>query len=109
MKKMTLVIAVEMITALQNRVEDLEKANNDNHCQVTTTAKSQLVSTLDMKIYDARRIMLGDLVKLSHRAAAEELGLSYGQIYSARGGYTFKPVMAEKLESVKTGLLSRDK
>ena len=108
MKKMTLVIAVEMITALQNRIEDLEKAANDNHCQKVVTAKSQPVSTRDMTIDDARRLMLGDLVKLSHRDAAEKLGLSYGQVYSARGGYTFKTVMDEKLAGPKVKALSRD-
>ena len=107
--KMTIAIAVTMITALQNRIEDLEKANNDNRCQVTTTTKSQPISTRDMTIDDARRLMLGDLVSLSHRAAAEKLGLSYGQVYSARGGYTFKSVIEEKLESTKTGILSCDK
>jgi len=32
----------------------------------------------------------GDLEKLSHMEAAKKLGLSYGQIYSARNGYTFQ-------------------
>lgn len=41
---------------------------------------------------DAKRIMMGDLKDASHKKAAEELGLSYGQIYSARKGFTFKDV-----------------
>ena len=41
---------------------------------------------------DASRIKFGDLKDHSHRDAAKELGLSYGQIYSARGGYTFTHV-----------------
>ena len=96
MKKMTLAITVEMITALQNRVEDLERQLLSSNNRVAK--KSQPKSTRDMTIDDARRIILGDLSKLSHRAAAEKLGLSYGQIYSARGGYTFKKVMEEKLK-----------
>lgn len=44
---------------------------------------------------DARRILLGDLAETSHKKAAEELGLSYGQVYSARNGFTFKPVYKE--------------
>ena len=44
---------------------------------------------------DARRIMLGDLKEASHKDAAETLGLSYGQIYSARKGFTFKPIHKE--------------
>lgn len=48
---------------------------------------------------DARRVIFGDLKDVSHKAAAETLELSYGQIYSARKGFTFKPIHkeAEKL------------
>ncbi|MDJ0952463.1 MAG: hypothetical protein QNJ81_02165 [Acidimicrobiia bacterium] len=38
---------------------------------------------------DAFRVKFGDLKTESHKVAAAELGLSYGQVYSARGGYTF--------------------
>jgi len=50
---------------------------------------------------DARRVILGDLKDKGTKQAAEELGLSYGQIYSARNGYTFKQILkeAEKTES----------
>ena len=41
---------------------------------------------------DAIRVMLGDLRNASHKNAAIELKLSYGQIYSARKGYTFKKI-----------------
>lgn len=41
---------------------------------------------------DAQRCKFGDLKELSHKEAAKELGLSYGQIYSARGEYTFNHV-----------------
>lgn len=40
----------------------------------------------------AIRVMLGDLRDQSHKDAALELKLSYGQIYSARKGYTFKKI-----------------
>lgn len=43
---------------------------------------------------DAQRVKFGDLKDQSHKQAAEALGLSYGQIYSARGGYTFNHVKA---------------
>ena len=49
-------------------------------------------STRTMIEDDAKRIMLGDLKDASHTKAAEALGLSYGQVYSARKGFTFKPV-----------------
>jgi hypothetical protein len=47
---------------------------------------------------DAARVKFGDLAGKSHKEAAAELGLSYGQIYSARGGYTFTYVVSPKEE-----------
>ncbi len=44
---------------------------------------------------DARRVIFGDLKDVSHKTAAEALELSYGQIYSARKGFTFKPIHKE--------------
>lgn len=43
---------------------------------------------------DAQRVKFGDLKDQSHKQAAEALNLSYGQVYSARGGYTFNHVKA---------------
>lgn len=48
---------------------------------------------------DARRCMLGDLKDKSHKECAEVLQLSYGQIYSARKGFTFKPIYKEMIEA----------
>jgi hypothetical protein len=52
-------------------------------------------STRDMTEEDARRVIHGDLRTMSIRKAAELLGLSYGQVYSAKNGYTFKYVQSE--------------
>lgn len=52
-------------------------------------------SERDMTEEDARRISLGDMKDKSHKDAAKELGLSYGQIYSARKGFTFKAIYKE--------------
>lgn len=52
-------------------------------------------STREMTDDDARRILTGDLKDKSHKAAAEELGLSYAQVYSCRGHYTFKHIHKE--------------
>jgi F420-dependent methylenetetrahydromethanopterin dehydrogenase len=52
-------------------------------------------STREMLEADAKACMIGEHKNLSHKDAAKVLGLSYGQIYSARGGYTFKGVAAE--------------
>lgn len=43
---------------------------------------------------DAQKVKFGDLKGLTHKKAAAELNLSYGQIYSARNGYTFNHVKA---------------
>jgi len=48
---------------------------------------------------DAFRVKFGDLKGLGHKDAAKELNLSYGQVYSCRGGYTFNHVTKE----AKTG------
>ncbi len=52
-------------------------------------------STREMTEDDARRILLGDFKDAAHKDAAKELGLSYGQVYSARKGFTFKGVYKE--------------
>jgi hypothetical protein len=57
-------------------------------------------SDREMTEDDARKVMIGEFKDLTHKAAAEKLGLSYGQIYSARGGYTFKKVYKE-MEDLK--------
>lgn len=49
-------------------------------------------SSREMTDDDANRIMTGDLKDSSHKEAAETLGLSYGQVYSARKGFTFKEI-----------------
>lgn len=46
-------------------------------------------SERSMTDQDAFEVKFGKLAKAAHKEAAAELGLSYGQVYSARGGYTF--------------------
>lgn len=47
-------------------------------------------SQREMTEADAKRVISGDLKDAKHGKAAEALGLSYGQVYSARKGFTFK-------------------
>ena len=49
-------------------------------------------SQREMTETDATRVISGDLKDAKHGKAAEALGLSYGQVYSARKGFTFKTV-----------------
>lgn len=58
-------------------------------------------STREMTEDDARRVVLGDMKDEPHKTAAEKLGLSYGQIYSARKGFTFKGIYKELRDSAK--------
>ncbi|AAX84847.1 hypothetical protein [Xanthomonas phage Xp15] len=44
---------------------------------------------------DARKVIIGEMKDVPHKDAAEQLGLSYGQIYSARKGFTFKSIHKE--------------
>lgn len=59
-------------------------------------------STKTMTEDDAKAILLGEDRGLSHSKAAEKYGLSYGQVYSARKGFTFKPIYKE---AVKKGFI----
>lgn len=58
-------------------------------------------SSRTMVEQDAERLMLGDLKDVSHTKAAETLGLSYGQVYSARKGFTFKTIYQRALKESK--------
>lgn len=72
--------------------EIIEKMNTTNVAKVRDRGPD---SQREMTEDDARRILLGDLSDKAHKAAAKELGLSYGQIYSARKGFTFKGIYKE--------------
>lgn len=52
-------------------------------------------SQREMTEEDARIVVLGEHADKSHKEAAQLLGLSYGQVYSARKGFTFKGVYKE--------------
>ena len=72
--------------------EVIEKLNTTKATKVRDRGPE---SERDMTEDDARRILLGDMKDVAHKKAAEELGLSYGQIYSARKGFTFKGIYKE--------------
>lgn len=82
--KFTLEEALARIEALEERVSQIKVRDRGPK------------STRAMTDEDAARIKFGDLAKLGHKEAAAELGLSYGQVYSARGGYTFTHVTSPK-------------
>lgn len=80
----------EIIPDLLARVEALESRPTRDR-----GPKSTQEMTEDM----AREILLGEDKDLSHKAAAEKHGLSYGQVYSSRNGFTFKGVYKEFRDS----------
>ncbi len=83
--KMTIKSLTETVITLIERVEELE--SKLANVQVRDRGPK---STRTMTDDDAESIIWGDLKDLSHKEAAKKLGLSYNQIYSARGEYTFK-------------------
>src|SRR3954464_5851804 len=87
----TLAQAIVVIVELQSRVEELEKK----------TAAPAKTDGREMTDDDARRILFGDLADKKHKDAGAALGLSYGQIYSCRLGFTFKSIHKEMKEAGK--------
>lgn len=69
------------VTTLLERIDALPKARDRGP-----------TSTRTMTDDDADRVCYGEFKDMSHKEAAKELGLSYAQVYSARGQYTFKNV-----------------
>lgn len=78
---------VEVATKLNELIE----AHNASSAPRDRGPKSEKTMTDD----DARRVISGDLKDVPHKDAATQLGLSYGQVYSARKGFTFKPIHKE--------------
>ncbi len=97
--KITIKTLTEMLDASVSRIEDLEREVIVLQSKVEKDRGP--ASLRKMTEDDARRLILGDMIDISHKNAAKTLGLSYAQVYSARGGYTFKSITEEKLKSLK--------
>lgn len=69
------------VKALESEIQDLK-----------TRSRGGPKSDRPMTEMDAYRVKFGDLKDVNHKNAAKELDLSYGQVFSCRGGYTFKSV-----------------
>ena len=84
-------VTVEMFTEALSRIADLETrvvVLEEQLAAKRPASKSENSMTEE----HAFRVKFGDLKDLKHGKAAEALGLSYGQVFSCRGGYTFKTV-----------------
>jgi len=86
------------LAILAEKINELIEAQNKLAENKTRGPKSDRA----MSESDARRVICGDLKDLSHNKAAEELGLSYGQIYSARKQFTFKQIHKEIRDAEKS-------
>lgn len=78
---------VKAVAELQAKVEALEAKLTES-----TTRDRGPKSAKEMSESDAFAVKFGVHKDTKHKAAAEALGLSYGQVFSCRGGYTFKQV-----------------
>jgi len=88
-KKLTIKDLAVKINEIIEVVNSLDKSSNSG--DTVRDIKSDRAMTED----DARKVLLGDFKDMSTKEAALELGLSYGQIYSCRKGFTFKKVYKE--------------
>lgn len=91
----TVKLSVAELTA---KVIELEAKLNELQAKIVvleTPKTTSNASQREMTDDDAKRILNGDLANLKHKEAAEKLGLSYGQIYSCRLGFTFKHIHKE--------------
>ena len=79
------------LTEVATKLNELIEALNAQAPKRDRGPASEKVMSED----DARRVISGDLKEVSHKDAATQLGLSYGQVYSARKGFTFKPIHKE--------------
>lgn len=103
-ENVTIVTNIEPLDPKASTKELVEKVNEliakVNSIKVRDRGPKSERSMTDQ---DAWRVKFGDLKEVDHKPAASELGLSYGQVYSARGGYTFNHVKADtfKQEDIK--------
>ena len=80
------VVSIEDFKVLQARIDELETFIENLPAPRDRGPKGDH----KMDETEALRILHGDLKDHSHKKAAIELNLSYGQVYSARNGFTFK-------------------
>lgn len=100
---------------LQAQIEELKAIVTAQGAQIEEL-KSQSSGSRDrgpksegeMTEEHAIRVMLGDLREKSHKDAALELKLSYGQIYSARKGYTFKKIYQRMIKGETIDNMDKD-
>lgn len=99
MKQAELEAKVESLEALVNSLTEKLVAIEVEQKKIADRRGPK--SDREMTDDDARRVMGGDMKSVPHKDAAEKLGLSYAQVYSARKGFTFKHIAKELIEAAK--------
>jgi hypothetical protein len=74
------------------RIVALEQQLVTISAQLETLTKPNNQSQKEMTDEHAYQILTGEYKDLKHNEAAQKLGLSYGQVYSCRGEYTFRHI-----------------
>jgi hypothetical protein len=89
------------IAALEARISLLTEKVQMLEVKLARNKSSALVRV--MTDDDARLVLGEEFADLNHLDTAQRIGLTYGQVYSARKGFTFKHVARElKLAGVKS-------
>lgn len=81
----------EWIAAATANLAKIETQLDTTTAKVEGRNKSAAVKR-NMTDADARRVLDGDLGDIGHKEAAEQIGLTYAQVYSCRMLHTFKHV-----------------
>ena len=93
---------IEQLNSKAKLSDVIAKINEMIDAQNKASDRRGPKSDREMTDDDARRIMKnGDMAQESHKSAAENLGLSYAQVYSCRKGFTFKHIHKE-LDAIVT-------
>lgn len=91
-------ITTENHVELKASCDELRAKLDDVTAKVEGRNKSAAVKR-NMTDADALRVLTGDLKDIAHKEAAEQIGLTYAQIYSCRLEFTFKHVHKDLREA----------
>lgn len=81
----------EWVASAAAKLDELSEKLEGVTSKVEGRNKSAAVKR-NMTDTDARRVLDGDLGAIGHKEAAEQIGLTYAQVYSCRMLHTFKHV-----------------
>lgn len=101
---------IELLDAKATNVQIIEKLNQViEHVNKLPTRDRGPKSEHSMTEELAKKVLMEEpYCNMSHKAAAKQLKISYGQVSSVRGGYTFKRQYQEWLKAGGKKTWSRD-